>query len=33
MVFGWAIDSQYLLQRSTAPDPVPDSLAIIALGR
>src|SRR5829696_8572625 len=32
VVFEWALDGQYLLQRSTALDPVPDSLAIFSLG-
>ena len=32
VVFEWALDGRYLLQRSSAPDPVPDSLAVIALG-
>jgi len=31
MVFEWALDGQYLLQRSEIPDPAfPDSIAIIA---
>jgi hypothetical protein len=32
VAFAWALDRQYLLQRASAPDPVPDSLAIIAVG-
>ena len=31
VVFEWALDGRYLVQRSEAPHPVPDSLAIIAL--
>ena len=32
VMFTWALDGQYLLQRSSAPDPVPDSLAVISVG-
>jgi hypothetical protein len=32
VTFEWALNGQYLLQRSGAPDPVPDSLAIIGPG-
>ena len=32
VVFEWALDGRYLLQRSSAPDPVPDSLSLIGLG-
>jgi hypothetical protein len=32
VVFAWALNGQYLLQHSSAPDPVPDSLALIGLG-
>jgi hypothetical protein len=30
-VFEWALGSQYLVQRSEAPDPIPQSLAIISV--
>jgi hypothetical protein len=29
-VFEWALDAQYLIQRTQAPDPAPDSIAIVA---
>jgi hypothetical protein len=32
VVFEWALAGRYLLQRSSAPEPAPDSLTIIALG-
>jgi hypothetical protein len=30
VAFEWALDGRYLLQRSDAPDPVPNSLSMIA---
>ena len=30
-VFEWALDGRFLIQRTKAPDPAPDSLAIVAL--
>ena len=30
-VFEWALDGQYMVQRSEAPDPAPDSLAVISV--
>jgi hypothetical protein len=30
-VFEWALKGQYLIQRSDAPDPIPQALAIIAV--
>jgi hypothetical protein len=32
VAFEWALDGQYLIERSAAPNPVPDSLTVIALG-
>jgi len=32
VIFEWALNGQYLIERSSAPDPVPDSLAVIGLG-
>ena len=29
--FDWALDRQYLIQRTQAPDPAPDSIAIVAV--
>jgi hypothetical protein len=30
-VFEWALDGQYMVQRSEAPDPAPDSLAVVSV--
>jgi hypothetical protein len=30
-VFEWALDGQYLVQRSESPDPAPDSLAVVSV--
>jgi len=29
--FEWALDGQYMVQRSEAPDPAPDSLAVVSV--
>jgi hypothetical protein len=31
VVFEWTLGGQYLVQRSEAPDPIPDSLAVISV--
>jgi len=30
-VFEWALDGQYMVQRTEAPDPAPDSLAVVSV--